>query len=177
MTLLEYIRNENKKKQEWVNAGPNRWTGMYSEDLSYWAERNIFTAEDLKLDDDRNMLYETVAHVYSKSYARGMDIWNMSRADVSNEIKLFSVIAKRKFEEEIRQSKLNVEKFEQRVEQVIETGAGNRETALRWIIQSEDFSEHDMMYGGSYGTYHFNLPSSYSAELDNIMNKMLKEAA
>ena len=177
MTLLEYIRNENKKKQEWVNAGPNRWTGMYSEDLSYWAEKDIFTAEDLKLDDDRNMLYETVSHVYSKSYARGMDIWNMSQSDVSNEIKVFSVIAKRKFEEEIRQSKLNVEKFEQRIEQVIETGAGDRETALRWIIQSEDFSEHNMMYGGSYATYHFNLPSSYSEELDNIMNKMLKEAA
>jgi hypothetical protein len=171
MTLLDYIKEENHKTEAWINSGPNRWQGLYSEDLNYWAEKGIFTAHDLKLDNDRYMLYETVATVYNKSYARGMDIWNMSVAMVDENITFFSKLAQDQFERDVENSNRSVNEFESKVKLIIESGAGDRETALRWLIQ--DFSDHNLSYGGNYATYHFDLPPSYIKEFDKIMEKQV----
>ena len=49
-----------------------------------------------------------------------------------------------------------VKRFEARVQQVIESGAKDRETALRWIHQAEDTDGDD-----EYLCYKLNLPYAY----------------
>ena len=53
---------------------------------------------------------------------------------------------------------------------------GNRETALRWILQADDLLGDNNYYQDGYAAYTFNLPSSYDEELDGIIMGQ-KEAA
>ena len=52
-------------------------------------------------------------------------------------------------------------KFEVRVNEVIASGAKDRETALRWIFEAEDITADVEVYRGSYAAYHFGLPYGY----------------
>ncbi len=66
-------------------------------------------------------------------------------------------------EEEARE-KESIADFEARIAKTIALGAGNRETAIKWIVQSEDIDDYNYMPG--YAAWIFNLPDSYNKELD-----------
>ena len=54
-------------------------------------------------------------------------------------------------QEEEKEEQLNAEKFEQSVEKIIQSGAGDRATALRWMFNAEDY------YGIDGFLYHYGL--------------------
>ncbi len=60
--------------------------------------------------------------------------------------------------------------FEQRITELLEIGAPDRETAVRWLFQAENVTKYDAAYGASFLLWLFNLPNSYTDE----MNEMLK---
>jgi len=62
-------------------------------------------------------------------------------------------------EEEIQDA--NAEAFEARVADALATGAGDRDTAIRWIIDSEDLAEDVAVYGTSYMEHRFGLKFGY----------------
>lgn len=49
-----------------------------------------------------------------------------------------------------------------RIEETKKLGAADAVMALSWIIEAEDFSEHDLKYGADYFCYHFGI--SYAAK-------------
>ena len=57
--------------------------------------------------------------------------------------------------------------FEDRVEDVISIGAGDRKTAIRWILQSEKI---DRCGGYSYACFALNVPYSYEKEFKSILS-------
>jgi hypothetical protein len=65
----------------------------------------------------------------------------------------------------------------QRIQGVMLLGAKDEVQALKWIIEAEEFSDHDLQYGPSYFCYHFGL--NYSAEkelpIQEAINEMLVE--
>lgn len=67
----------------------------------------------------------------------------------------------------------------QRIQGIMLLGAKDEVQALRWIMEAEEFDDHDMSYGPSYFCYHFGLP--YSAEkefpIQEAMNLMRFEVA
>jgi len=63
--------------------------------------------------------------------------------------------------------------FETRITDTISVGAGDRATAIRWILQAMDLSEHDLRYGGSYVCYELGLPYSMESEFNDICKEML----
>lgn len=77
--------------------------------------------------------------------------------------------------EEAEREAHHAKSFEKRVAELLNIGAGNRATALRWLIQS-DSDSIDLMYGASYVCYSFGLPSEYQKELQPIINQMQKGA-
>lgn len=45
--LITHIKNLNEQSIAWVNQDPvNRFSSLYSEDISHWNSMNIFTADD-----------------------------------------------------------------------------------------------------------------------------------
>ena len=65
----------------------------------------------------------------------------------------------------------------QRIQGVMLLGAKDEVQALKWIMEAEEFSDHDLQYGPSYFCYHFGL--SYSAEkelpIQQAINEILSE--
>ena len=48
--------------------------------------------------------------------------------------------------------------FEKRISGAIALGAKDEETAIRWILEGENFDLHDYQYGADYAAYHFGIP-------------------
>lgn len=64
-----------------------------------------------------------------------------------------------KFEEDAIEEKRNIAIFEQRITDIINTGAGDRQTALRWILDAEN--DEYVYFDLDYFCYTNNLPYGY----------------
>jgi hypothetical protein len=65
----------------------------------------------------------------------------------------------------------------QRIQGTMLLGAKDEVQALKWIMEADEFDDHDLRYGPSYFCFHFGL--SYSAEkelpIQEAINEMLSE--
>ena len=79
--------------------------------------------------------------MYKDAYGvrpRGIDTSTWTEADFLAEFESLNDAIKESIEQQRRAEVIGVEKFEARVTQVIESGAADRETALRWIMDGSD---------------------------------------
>ena len=79
------------------------------------------------------------------------------------------IVLENSVNEEKTQTEKAVEAFEKRVSETIELGAGNRETAIRWIVDSLDLSEVDKMYGGEHVCFVMGLPYNMEAVFNEAL--------
>lgn len=146
MTLLQHIQNLNAEKKAWMEAGPDRWTGMFIEDLDHWAEYGVYTVEDF----ERYQLEATIWDAYKDAYGvrpRHMDFKSMTTSELEAEAdRIFADIEENvRLEEEAAQKA--VARFQELVQKTIDLGAEDEVTALRWLTQDEDFySGQDVEY-------------------------------
>ena len=64
-----------------------------------------------------------------------------------------------------------------RILETMKLGADDQMTAIKWIIQAEEFDDFDLQYGASYFCYHFGLSYQVANQLpiQEAMNEMLVE--
>ena len=170
--LVRHIEKINAETKAWVAEDPkNRWGGELVTDPAHWAEYGIFTPEDY----DKSSLAETIKDASGAAYGskHRVDWREYSLEELKKMAADYCKAADEEYEREIKWKKKCATAFENRVQETIDLGAGNRETALRWILQAEDLNDH--YYNEGYASYTFNLPSSYDKELDSII--LQKEAA
>ena len=67
--------------------------------------------------------------------------------------------------------------FELEIATAIDVGARSREDAIRWIVQSLDLDDIDLMYGGSAICYRKRLPYKMAPMFDNAINQLNYEVA
>jgi hypothetical protein len=100
------------------------------------------------------------------SDAAKQDIWDALCIELSEEL-----------DHEKREQARAALALTERLEQMYELGATSEVQALQWIMEAEEFDDHDLRYGASYFCYHFGL--SYSAanefRIQEAMNEMLSE--
>lgn len=84
-TLAQYLRERNAKTEAWVAEDPdNRWAGMYTEDLSHWAEMGIYTVAQLERYDMETTIWDLYKDV-TGIRPRHMDFKSMSDEDLRKE--------------------------------------------------------------------------------------------
>lgn len=76
-------------------------------------------------------------------------------------------------QQERREKEEAIAKFEKRISDTIKLGAGDTDTAIRWILEGENFSLNDYQYGADYVSFHFNLP--YANQWRNLLDKITQE--
>ena len=66
----------------------------------------------------------------------------------------------------------------EQLEKMDELGAKSEVQALQWIMEAEEFDDHDLQYGADYFCYHFGLDYTEGKKafrIQEAMNEMLSE--
>ena len=98
----------------------------------------------------------------AQGFRTRFDISEMTTEQLERQAASWSDAACEQIAWENEQRKLDVEHFEQIVARTIQSGAGDRATALRWLMEAED--EDDQAYGWEWFRYHYNLGYHYDIE-------------
>jgi hypothetical protein len=113
------------------------------------------------MEDYREGVYQYISDASKDAVGFRMryDISEMTNQELSELADYWSErVCEAIAEEEIIQAEARKE-FEALVQSTIDSGAGDRETAIRWLMAAED--ESDMWYGEDYFKYTYNLGSNY----------------
>lgn len=87
---------------------------------------------------------------------RGVDTSNWTLEGFNAQINALSTALDEQMEEERQNQTLAIQRFESRVQDTILAGAGNRETAVQWIMRDSGMGEDQ-----EYIEYRINLPFGY----------------
>lgn len=70
-----------------------------------------------------------------------------------------------------------VSEFEKQVARNLSYGAADRQQAIRWIVESLDPSQVDLMYGGSWVCWELGLPYSMEDEFKDVCKELADQLA
>ena len=80
-------------------------------------------------------------------------------------------------ERERKAEKQAVAEFEKQIARNLSYGAADRQQAIRWIVESLDPSQFDMMYGGSWVCWELGLPYSMEDEFKEVCKELADQLA
>lgn len=167
--LVDYITAKNAETQAWVDAAEGRWAGMIPTDPAFFEENGWTTLVKYKramLEEDA---YYMCADAYSKSYARMMDFTSMSDAELEDLCNQYGDTIEANMKEESEWAQKCVDTFQSILTNTINCGARDEETALRWLVEGEDFYHSQDVESFVYG--YGILFTDYGKELvKKIMN-------
>lgn len=159
--LLDHIRTENEKTRAWASQAEGRWASTSPEKAEFWANRDVYTLADY----ERWGYESSMSDLHKAAFGvrpRGIDFESMSLEDLKELYNQWAVIANQVAEEEKDLERQAVQEFEAQIAELIEMGAGSRETAIRWMLEAHD--EIDEQDDGSYVCYLYGLPYSMKNE-------------
>ena len=172
--LLDHIKQKNAETRAWVEAGENRWAGYSPEEPEFWADRGVYTLDDLERWD----LESTISDVHKEAYGfrpRGYNFSEMPLDELRALYDRWAEAARQAFDEERAREEAAVEEFENRIESLIEMGAGDRDTAIRWFLDGmelDEFSLHD----AGFVCYELGLPYSMETVFQPFLAEMRNAA-
>ena len=145
-TLLQHIKDINAKSKKWMDENPGSWAGMVPEDIKFWNKQGIFTVEEY----ERSNLITSVYEMHKDAYGvkgRHYDFDNMSNKELEEELDRLCAVAKAEREAEEKFEEAAYQTFLKRIAENIKLGASDKETAIKWILQSEGLdNEKDSSY-------------------------------
>jgi len=136
--LQQYIETENAKWVAECQANGAEWYTTTVTDPAHWAEMGVFTVEDYK----RYQVVSYISDAHKDAYGfrpRGYDWDTMAMDELNQWADELSEEVAREIEREEARNAEAVAEFKSLVQSTIEMGAGDEETALRWLTQSEEF--------------------------------------
>ena len=137
--LLAHIKAENIKTKAWIAEDPkNRWAGLYPEDEAHWVERGITTLEALERDELATYIYDAHKTAFGCK-GRHYDFDSMTLQELKDEADYISRACDEQMALEAEQEARSIKEFKALVQKTIANGAGDEETALRWLSQGETF--------------------------------------
>ena len=100
---------------------------------------------------ERDSLIQIYSDFYKDAYGfrpRGVNYHEFTLEELQADFASFEAICESNDKQEKAHDERMIAEFERRVQSVIDMGAGDRETALRWIADS--FDENDFGYGAEF---------------------------
>jgi predicted Fe-S protein YdhL (DUF1289 family) len=80
-------------------------------------------------------------------------------------------------ERERKAEKQAVAEFEKQIARNLSYGAADRQQAIRWIVESLDPSQFDLMYGGGWVCWELGLPYSMEDEFKEVCKELADQLA
>jgi hypothetical protein len=87
-TLAQHLAALNAEKMAWVAEDPdNRWTGLYVEELDFWAEMGVTTVAEFKRHENETLFWDMYKEV-TGCRPRHVNLKDMSDEELEREIDL-----------------------------------------------------------------------------------------
>ena len=137
-TLLEHISELNAASEAKLAANPNLLIGMLPVDVDFWVERGVIDVESYTRWDLSNTIYDMHKDAYGVR-GRHYNFDAMSIEDMEIEIEALDKQITVKINEERDAENAAIKKFESSIKKIIECGAADRETAIRWMTEGYVF--------------------------------------
>lgn len=102
------------------------------------------------------------------------EYWNVATNDAKQQI--WDSLCKEFTEEQAREASGYEEAeaaFDRLLDKAEQLGAADRETAVRWLLEAEQFDDFDLQYGADYVAYHFGM--SYSNKHKDVIEKAVRD--
>lgn len=147
--LEQYIKAENDRYEA------EGWSGRVVEDAAHWAEYGIYTIEDYQKYMISCSIDELHKEVYGCKLRQGWK--DISMEDLEATLQSLIKSAERHREEEAQQEQEAVKDFEAKIAELIECGAGDRITAIKWLYEGEN----DRYMDQGYFEYILRIPYNY----------------
>lgn len=156
--FLKYIEAKNAEIEARASTENYTFYSLYPTSKEYWIGRGVTTIAKFERDEDECTLYEICK---DRGWRRG-DISSLSNEELKEEIEYHSKKLSEEIDQERKTQNDNVEKFEVRVNEMIELGAADREAAIKWICDAEGIGEDQIkFYGMEVLEHELNIPYGY----------------
>ena len=153
LALQAHLIAQREEAIAWQKAEEGRFVTYYTTDLDHWAQQGVFSVADLERQDLES--YISDAHKDAYGFRARYNFSDMSMAQLEAEADRLSDAVAEQIAESDRAKEQAVVKFNKLVDETIEMGAGDRETAIRWILDGVDpEGERDL----DYACYMLGLP-------------------
>lgn len=160
--LQEYIGKLNEEATAAATREGYSLFGTIAHDLAHWNSMGIFTPEDF----DRYMLESRYYNMFKDVYGCRPYI----SAKTMSEDELNDAFA-RMVGGELTQEALRDQEFENELDELLELGAEDRDTALRWMIEGSVDVE-SRQHGGSFVCYLLNVGEGFAADINRVLESM-----
>ena len=133
--LIAHIESINAKSKEEMDKTPGLWIGMITTDPEHWKGYGITTPAQY----DRYMLEMDVYEMHKSAYGtkgRHYDFENMTDQELKDEYDHLCKVANEEYEQKFYAEQVESSRL---VQKTIDLGAGDEETALRWLTADEKF--------------------------------------
>lgn len=167
-TLIKHIKSLNEASRKEMAQSPGTFIGIMPETKEHWAEMNIHTVEDFQRYEFETYIYDAHKTAFGVK-GRHYNFASMSMQELKDEADYISKACDEAMAEEEQAETQAKADFEKRVSDLIETGAGNREDAIRWILEAEGLAdEHD----AGYVCWNLGLAYSEQKTFENLIRKV-----
>ena len=98
ITLAQHLKNLNAEKLAWIAEDlDNRWTGLYVEELDFWAEMGVTTVKEFQRHENESSFWDMYKDVFG-CRPRHVNLKDMSDEELEKELDLLG----RMMEDEVR---------------------------------------------------------------------------
>ena len=173
LTLLDHLNAEAEATRKEVEAGKWDWASSYTCDLDHWAEMGVKSVADLKRYDLISYISDESKTAYG--FRTRCDWDQMSLEDLEKMADQISQDAESEMARQRENEEYAAARLEALISDTIEMGAGDRKTAIRWILEGENMMEEWDM---GYIEYSFGLKyRTYDDEFREVIREVYPEVA
>lgn len=169
IALRDHIEAANERfVAQAKEHGATTWFTTVS-DPAHWAECGIYNIEQYERDSLISYISDVSKDARGYRTRLNWDEYTMEELQVIADE--FTEELRRELKREEEHAQNCVAEFERLVKECIDMGAGDRETAIRWIVEGDDEINvsHD---DPSYICYRFGLPYSMESEFKSLFQRL-----
>jgi len=169
--IISHICQENAKMVAWIAEDPeSRFGGMVTDEIDHWRDYGIHSVEQY----EKYMLVAEIVDTHKEAYGfkpSWTHLMSLSMEELEEESRQVSGAAQAVYEEEEQQKADSAKEFEDRISKTISMGAGDRETAIHWILDAEIDPEDrgTQLASADFLRYELGLPYFYQAEFKTVL--------
>jgi len=149
--LITYLKTKNAQSNSAFKV---------VEDAEHWASYGVTTIAEYKRYNNEQVVWDLYKDVNGVR-PRFLNFKEMSDTELQEMIDALLVESDEQFANDKEDQAIAIKEIESTIKMLIKSGASNRETAITWLIDNDEYENDTGMF-----EYSYNLPYNYLKEIN-----------